>query len=381
MDQCKKVKTAVIGCGTISDIYLRNMTSQFAILDVVGCNDIIKERMDHRAAQYHIKAMSLEEILNDKHIELVVNLTTPEAHHLVTSQGLNAGKHVYSEKPIDLSIEAARELVKLADSKGVLYGNAPDTFMGSAIQTARFALDSGIIGEVTSVYATLNRDSSLLAERYPFTALPGGGIGLDVGVYYVTAMLSILGPVKEVSGFVSTLHPERTHFLTSRPDFGEKFTLQAENLVVGSFRFANGVMGTMHFNSNCIQNEKPQIVMHGSEGMLYMDDPNRFGGEVKILLKGQNEPFVLPPTHAYSENSRGIGPAELAWSLRKGRKPRTSKEMAFHGLELLLGLYQSSETKRFYQMTSTFERPDPIPRGYLDSSYGGSEPEAGLAFS
>ncbi|MDR0562075.1 MAG: Gfo/Idh/MocA family oxidoreductase [Spirochaetaceae bacterium] len=379
MEKFKKVKTAVIGCGVISDIYLQNMTSQFAILDVAGCNDIIKERMDHRAAQYHIKPMSLEEILNDKSIELVVNLTTPGSHHLVTSQALNAGKHVYSEKPIDLSIDAARELVNLADSKGVLYGNAPDTFMGSAIQTARFALDSGLIGEVTSVYAALNRDSSLLAERFPFTALPGGGIGLDVGVYYVTAILSILGPVKEVSGFVTTLNPNRKHFLVSRPDFGEPFALQAENLVVGSFRFASGVMGTMHFNSNCIQNEKPQIVMYGSQGMLYMADPNHFGGEVKVLLKGQTEPFALPPTHAYSENSRGIGPAELAWSLRMGRRPRTSKEMAFHGLELLLGLYKSSETKVFYQMTSTFDRPAPIPRGYLGATYGGSEAEAGLA--
>ncbi|MDR2484486.1 MAG: Gfo/Idh/MocA family oxidoreductase [Treponema sp.] len=379
MEKFKKVKTAVVGCGTISDIYLQNMTSQFQILDVVGCHDFIQERMEDRAAQYGIKPMSLEEILNDTHVELVVNLTTPDAHHLITSRALNAGKHVYSEKPIDLSIPAARELVNLADAKGLLYGSAPDTFMGSAIQTARFALDSGLIGEVTSVYAALNRDSSLLAERFPFTALPGGGIGLDVGVYYITAILSVLGPVEEVGGFVTTLNPEREHFFVSRSDFGERFTLQAENLVAGGFRFTNGVIGSLHFNSNCIQNEKPQIVMYGSQGMLYMADPNRFGGDVKVLLKGQTEPFVLPPTHAYSGNDRGIGPAELAWSLRKGRKPRTSKEMAFHGLELLLGLYESSESKKFYRMTSTFERPAAIPRGYLGSGYGGSEAEAGLA--
>ena len=378
MAKLRKVKTAVVGCGVISEIYLKNMTGAFEILDVAGCCDIIKERMEQRASQFGIKQMSIEEILGDKSIELVLNITDPVNHHLVSSRVLNAGKHLYSEKPIDLSIEAARELVQLEDKQGVLYGNAPDTFMGQAIQTARFYLDSGLIGDISSVTAVLNRDAGLLAERFPFTALPGGGIGLDVGVYYVTAMLSIMGPVRQVCGFVQTHNAERTHYFPNKDDFGEPFTLQAENLVAGSFRFASGVFGSLMFNSCSIGNEKPQIVIYGSEGILYMPDPNRFGGEVKVILKGQTEPVTLPPTHAFSENHRGIGPAELAWSLRLGRKPRTSKEMAFHGLELLLGLYQSCVTKQFYDMTSTFQRPNPIPRGYLGENYG-SPPEAGLA--
>jgi predicted dehydrogenase len=375
MQKFKKVKVAVVGCGVISDIYLKNMTSNFSILEVAGCCDIIPERMERRATQYHIRQMKIEEILEDKSIELVLNITDPVNHHLVSSQVLNAGKNLYSEKPIDLSIEAARELVKLADAKGALYGNAPDTFMGQAIQTARFYLDAGLIGDITSVCATLNRDSGFLAERYPFTALPGGGIGLDVGVYYVTALLSILGPVTDVCGFVDTRGPERVHCFPSEENFGEPFRLQAENRVVGSFRFASGVMGSIHFNSASIGNEKPQIVVYGTEGILYMPDPNNFGGEVKAILKGHSEPVSLQPTHSYAENSRGIGPAELAWALRHGRKPRTSKEMAFHGLELLLGLYKSCETSQFYRMTSSFERPNPIPRGYL----GGYEAESALA--
>ncbi|GHT63307.1 oxidoreductase [Spirochaetia bacterium] len=379
MDKIKKVKVAVVGCGVISEIYLTNMTGKFEILEVIGCCDIIKERMEKRAKQFNIKQMNIEEILNDKDIELVLNITDPKNHHLVSTQVLNAGKNLYSEKPIDLSIESARELVQLADKKGLLYGNAPDTFMGQAIQDARFYLDSGLIGDVTSVTATLNRDSGLLAERYPFTALPGGGIGLDVGVYYVTAMLSLLGPVQDVSGFVTTIRPERTHYFPNKEDFGQKFRLEAENLVVGSFRFASGVFGNLHFNSSSIGNEKPQITIFGTDGILYLPDPNQFGGDVKVILKGATEPVTLPHTHAFTTNSRGIGPAELAWSLRLGRRPRTSKEMAFHGLELLLGLYKSCETQQFYQMTSSFERPNPIPRGYLDESYGGSPAEAGLA--
>jgi predicted dehydrogenase len=378
MGTLKKVKVAVVGCGVISEIYLTNMTSKFSILEVVGCCDIIKERMERRANQYNIKQMNIEEILNNKDIELVLNITDPVNHHLVSSQVLNAGKNLYSEKPIDLSIDAARELVQLADKNKLLYGNAPDTFMGQAIQTARFYLDSGLIGDITSVTATLNRDAGLLAERFPFTAGPGGGIGLDVGVYYVTAMLSLLGPVIDVSGYVTTRNPERTHYFPDKSDFGEKFRLQAENLVVGSFRFASGVFGTLHFNSSSIGNEKPMITVFGTDGILYMPDPNQFGGEVQVVLKGHPEPVTLPGTHAFSKNSRGIGPAELAWSLRNGRKPRTSKEMAFHGLELLLGLYKSCETEQFYKMTSTFQRPNPIPRGYLDENYGSSA-EAGLA--
>jgi predicted dehydrogenase len=380
MAKFEKVKTAVVGCGMISEIYLKNMTNAFSILEVAGCCDVVKERMERRAAQFNIKQMSIEEILSDKNIELVLNITDPVNHHLVSTQVLNAGKHLYSEKPIDLSIEAARELVQLADKKGVLYGNAPDTFMGQAVQTARFYIDSGLIGDVTSVTAVLNRDAGILAERYPFTALPGGGIGLDVGVYYITAILSILGPVKQVAGFVTTRNEDRTHFFPNKDDFGEKFKLQAETLVSGSFQFESGVFGSIMFNSCSIGNEKPQIIMYGTEGILYMPDPNNFGGEVKVILKGQTEPVALPPTHAFTENSRGIGPAELAWSLRKGRKPRTSKEMAFHGLELLLGLYKSCETKKFYEMTSTFQRPAPIPRGFLGESYGGSPSESGIAF-
>ncbi|MDR0601374.1 MAG: Gfo/Idh/MocA family oxidoreductase [Treponema sp.] len=240
MGKFKKVKTAVVGCGMISDIYLQNMTGAFDILEVAGCCDIIRERMESRASKYGIRGMSLEEILNDKSIELVLNITDPKNHHLVSSRILDAGKHLYSEKPIDLSIEGARELAALADRKGLLYGNAPDTFMGQAIQTARFYIDSGLIGEVTSVYAVLNRDAGLLAERFPFTAGPGGGIGLDVGVYYVTAILSILGPVREVSGFVTTRNPERAHYFPGEENFGEKFTLQAENLVVAVLFFPGG---------------------------------------------------------------------------------------------------------------------------------------------
>ncbi|QQO11249.1 Gfo/Idh/MocA family protein [Breznakiella homolactica] len=375
----RKVKTAVVGCGVISDIYLENMASVFSVLETAGCCDLNRDAAERTSQKYGIPVLTMEEILNNSEIELAVNLTTPGAHYPVIKELLSGGKHVYTEKPLTVSLNQAEELLALAGENKLLLGAAPDTFLGAAAQTARCIADSGIIGEITSCSAALNRDGGWMAEKYPYTAKPGGGIATDVGIYYITVLLSILGPVTEVSGFSETFRPERTHYHLARPDFGGKFTIESENLVAGSFRFAGGALGTIHLNANSIQNEQPQLILYGSEGILYLPDPNRFGGEVRVLLKGQNEPFVFPHTHGFSGNSRGLGAAELAWSLRRGRQPRASKEMAYHGLELLLGLDQSSRTKTWYTMKSTFERPAPLPRGYLGPEYSNSNPEASLA--
>lgn len=373
------VKTAVIGCGVISDTYIGNMIGKFSILDVVGCCDLDADLAEHTAKTYQIKAMTMEEILADREIEIVVNLTPPSAHYSIIKTLLHNGKHVYTEKVMALNLEEGKELVALADEKGLYLGAAPDTFLGAAAQTARFALESGLIGEVSSCYAVLNRDSNVMAERFPYTVRCGGGIGMDVAVYYVTELLSMLGPVKEVSGIAKTVKPERLHYSTNGREFGKTYTVESENLFAGTMEFANGVVGSLHFNSNSIQNEKPQVVLYGTQGILYLPDPNRFGGDVKVLLKGQTEPFVLPSVYAYGEDSRGIGVAEMAWSMRNNRKMRANKEMACHVLEVLCKIAESGNEKRVCQLETTFELAPPLPRGYLDTSYSKSDPEAGLA--
>lgn len=373
------VKTAVIGCGVISDTYFGNMIEKFSILDVVGCCDLNEGLAKSMAETYHIRMMTMEEILADKEIEIVVNLTPPSAHYSIVKTLLNHGKHVYTEKVMALELEEAKELVALADEKGLYLGAAPDTFLGAAAQTGRYALESGLIGEVSSCYAVLNRDSNVMAERFPYTAKYGGGIGMDVAVYYVTELLSMLGPVKEVSGIAKTVNPERLHYFTNGRDFGKTYTMESENLFAGTMEFENGVVGSLHFNSNSIQNEKPQVVFYGTQGILYLPDPNRFGGDVKVLLKGQTEPFVLPPVYAYEEDSRGIGVAEMAWSIRNNRKNRASKEMACHVLEVLCKIGESGKLKRVCELETTFEKMPPLPRGYLDKNYSKSDPEAGLA--
>ena len=164
---------------------------------------------------------------------------------------------------------------------------APDTFLGAGIQTARAIVDSGIVGDITSCVAVLQRDAGLLAEKFPYTIAQGGGIGIDVGIYYATALLSILGPAKKVCGMSQTYQPERTHFFTSRGHFGESYTITAETLLAATVQFASGAVGSFHFNSASIRCEKPQLILYGTQGIVYLPDPNFFGGEVRVLAKGQ----------------------------------------------------------------------------------------------
>ena len=375
----KPVKTAVIGCGSISNAYLDTMINKFRILDVVGCYNRTPEKAQNQAQKYGIKALSLEELLEDPSIEIVVNLSTPPAHYEVIKTLLEAGKHVYTEKPLTVELEHGAELVALADQKGLYLGAAPDTFLGSAVQTARYVVESGMIGEVSSCYAALSRDSELFGRAFPFTTKPGGGIGFDVGIYYLTALLSILGPVSEVSGIVRTRKPERQDLKLE--NFGDTFEIDCENLMAGTLQFKSGVVGNVLFDANSVFTipERPSVVLYGSLGVLYMADPNQFGGEVKVLLKGNDEPFVMQQSHAFKEEYRGLGVAEMAWAIRMGRKNRANKEMAYHALDVLHGLVKSSESKENQLISSTFEMMPPIPRGYSGQTYFEFIEEAGLA--
>lgn len=379
MTNIRPVKTAIVGCGAISAPYLSTMINKFKILDVVGCCDRNPEKAQATAQRFGIEVLTMEEILADEAIEIVVNLTTPVAHYAVIKQLLEGGKHVYTEKVLAVELEHAAELVEIADRKRLYLGAAPDTFLGSAIQTARYVVDSGMLGEITSCYCALTRDSNILNRAFPFTARKGGGFGFDVGIYFITALLSIMGPVKEVSGVVKTRNPRRPDY--SLEKFGETFPVECENLMSGILHFESGAIGNVLFDANSIfiLPEQPSLVLIGTMGVMYMADPNQFGGDVRVILKGNHEPFTMHQSHAFHDECRGLGVAEMAWSMRMGRKNRANKEMAYHALEILHGIVRSSETKVNQAITSAFEPIPPLPRGYTGQSYFEFIEEAGIA--
>jgi predicted dehydrogenase len=355
------------------------MINKFKILDVVGCCDRNPEKAQAAAQRFGIEVLTMEEILADEAIEIVVNLTTPVAHYAVIKQLLEGGKHVYTEKVLSVELEHAAELVEIADRKRLYLGAAPDTFLGSAIQTAKYVVDSGMLGEITSCYCALTRDSNILNRAFPFTARKGGGFGFDVGIYFITALLSIMGPVKEVSGVVKTRNPRRPDY--SLEKFGETFPVECENLMSGILHFESGAIGNVLFDANSIfiLPEQPSLVLIGTMGVMYMADPNQFGGDVRVILKGNNEPFTMHQSHAFHDECRGLGVAEMAWSMRMGRKNRANKEMAYHALEILHGIVRSSETKSNQAITSAFEPMPPLPRGYAGQGFFEFIEEAGIA--
>ncbi len=362
-----KVKTAIVGCGMISDIYMKTLSTRFQIIDLVACCDIDVNRANQVAEKYSIKAMTLEEIIADKSIEIVVNLTRMQYHYDLNKQLLEAGKNVYTEKVLATKLEEAKVLDKIAKDKNLYLGSAPDTFLGSAIQTARFVVESGLIGEVSSFTANINRDFECFLNNNTANYVENTGMGYDVGIYYITALLSILGEVKSVNGIKRTRNTTRTCKTTLNGD-DEKVEIACETIMSGTLEFGNGTIGNILFDADSIfiVPEQPIVVLYGTKGILYMSDPNNFGGEVRVLLKGSNEPFVMQQSYPFAEDSRGLGVAEMAWAMRQKRQHRVSKELAIHSLEVLEGIGVSSASRKFYDMTTKFEKTKPFERSYND---------------
>lgn len=370
--------TAVVGCGMISEIYLANMVRKFSILNVIGCCDLDISKATQRAKQFGIKAMTLEEITRDPSVELVVNLTTPKAHAPIIRRLLEAGKHVYTEKTMTVELADAAALVALANQKHQYLGVAPDTFLGSAIQTARQAIDQGMIGAITSCTAQVLRDRRLLGECFAFTNERGGGIAFDVGIYYITALAYLMGPVKRVTGFTRQALTEDVYRFPRDPRFGETYPVASETLMAGALEFCSGALGTVQFSSESVFPEHPLLMICGTEGVLTVEDPNCFGGAVHLYAKGAQEPFTLPCVFGFTEDTRGLGVAEMAWAIRANRPCRANPEMAYHNLEVLHGLTTSGHNGEATPILSGFSPVAPLPAGYLGEAYFGSDPETAL---
>jgi len=369
MKEFKKVKTAIIGCGMISKVYLENCCKRFNVLDVVGCSDIKPERSAARAAEFGIKQMTNEEIFNDPEIELVINITYQMSHYTVSKQALLAGKHVYSEKMIAVTFGQGKELVELAKSKGLYIGCAPDTFMGAGLQTARIIIDSGIIGTPVTANAILVRgyhhERMRTDPEKRFAFCPGGGIIFDVGCYYLTGLVNLLGPINRVCGFSQTRDADsRIYMHPNNPLYGQVMTIETPNNTAGTLEFKNNIICSILTSSESI-NVTNSFIIYGTDGKLTLNDPNTFGGPILVQTK-LGEAKEIPLTHAYTDNSRGLGAADLAYAIRNGRKPRACGETALHTLEAALGIGQSGEDGKIYNMTTTCERAEPLAKGYTE---------------
>lgn len=357
-----KTRVGIIGCGNIFPQYYRGC-SAFEILEVVACADIDPERAQARAAEYGIKALSVEELIHSPEIDIVVNLTIPAAHAEVSLRVIEAGKHVHEEKPFALTRDEGRALLEAAHARGVRIGCAPDTFLGGGIQTCRKLIDDGWIG--TPVAATAFMLSHGPESWHPnpdFYYKVGGGPMFDMGPYYLTALVSLLGPVQRVSGSARISFSERT--ATSQALYGRRIGVEIPTHVAGVMDFASGAVGTIITSFDVWAHNLPRIEIYGSEGSLSVPDPNTFGGPVLVRRAGAENWSEIPLTHSGSVG-RGIGVADMAYALRSGRPHRANGELAYHVLDLMYAFHDSSETGAHVVVQSAPDRPAPLPVGLL----------------
>jgi predicted dehydrogenase len=359
------IPVGIIGVGNISGIYLEN-GKHFQPFDVVAVADIDMERARARAAEYGVpKACTVEELLADPQVQIVINLTIPDAHGPVALQVLEAGKSVYNEKPLAVKREDARRMLELARSKGVRIGCAPDTFLGGGLQTCRKLIDDGWIGVPVAATAFMMGHGPESWHPNPgFFYQPGAGPMFDMGPYYLTALVSLLGPIARVTGSARISFPERT--ITNKWNYGDTIPVNTATHVAGIMDFASGAVGTIITSFDVWGANLPRIEIYGSEGTLSVPDPNTFGGPVLVRRMGASEWSEVPLTHGFAKNSRGLGVADMAQAIQSGRPHRASGELAYHVLDLMHAFHDASREGRHVEITSGCPRPAALPLGLGD---------------
>lgn len=352
------VKVGLIGCGNISEIYLKN-DARFETYQIVAVADLLPERAQARAEQFGLAAMTVDDLLANPEIEAVLNLTVPMVHAAVDAEAMAAGKSAYSEKPLAVELAAAQGLLQQAAAQGVRLGCAPDTFLGAGLQTCRRLIDEGAIGEPVAATAFFMSGGPEAWHPNPeFFYLYGGGPLLDMAPYYVTALVSLLGPVRRVTGSARATFPERV--LGSKGREGERIPVETSTHYAGVLDFAAGPMATLVTSFDVPASETPRIEIYGSQGTLSVPDPNTFGGPVRLRRARQEAWEDVPVTLPWSTNSRGVGLADLCAGLRSGAPHRASGELAYHVLEVMQAVTTASDTGSHVAIASAPPRPEPL---------------------
>jgi predicted dehydrogenase len=355
----KAVNIGVVGCGNISGVYLKNCTS-YDHLAVTAVADLDMARARAQAERYSIpRAITVDELLADPEIELVINLTVPAAHAPVALAAVRAGKSVYNEKPLAITREDGQALLREAAERGVRIGCAPDTFLGGGLQTCRALLDEGAIGVPVAVTAfMLGHGPEAWHPDPEFFYQVGAGPMFDMGPYYITTLIAMLGPVRRVTGSARISFAERT--IGSEPKRGSKIAVKTPTHVAGVLDFESGPVGTLVTSFDVWAAEVPRIEIYGSEGTLSLPDPNTFDGPVRLRKPGDEKWQDAPVRYGNTENSRGIGVADMAEALRSGGRHRASGELAYHVLDIMHAFHDASAQGRHIELESTCERPEPL---------------------
>lgn len=354
----ERTRIGVVGCGNISSIYLANLNQRFETVKVEAVSELIPERAIRQSAKFGVaRILSTDELLHDPQVDIVLNITTPKDHADICRQALEAGKSVYVEKPLSVRLEDGRSLNALAAAKNLLLGGAPDTFMGAGIQTCIDLIQSGAIGRPIGATAFMTCHGHESWHPDPeFYYQVGAGPMFDMGPYYLTALFSLLGPARRVTGSTQVSFQERT--ITSAGKYGQKIKVDVPTHVAGIIDFSCGAIGTILTSFDVWSAELPRIEIYGSLGTLSVPDPNTFGGPVRLRLAGQDTFETIAVTRSYAENSRGLGVADMARAQREGRcDHRASGELTLHVLEAMHGFHMASDSGCHYTMQSTLATP------------------------
>ena len=357
----------IIGCGNISTSYLR-LAPLFKGLEVRAVADINMDAARARAAEFGTRALSVDDLLAAKDVDIIINLTVPDAHFGVSKRILEAGKHAYSEKPLVLTLEQGVTLRDLARAKGLSVGCAPDTFLGGAHQQARALLDEGRVGDIIAGAAAVQNHGMEAWHPNPdFFFLPGAGPMLDLGPYYVANLINLLGPVRRVGALTSIPETERT--INNGPRLGEKVPVKTPTNIHALLEFVSGATIQLSTSWDVWHHKRNHFELYGTEGTLYVPDPNFFGGAVEVGGKDGSLTKIEPWDHPFGKNNqdhpkagalanyRTAGLADMAVAHMEGREHRCSLERTLHGVEVMTACIQSGESGQFVTMTTTCTRP------------------------
>ncbi len=370
MQNVNKTKIGIIGCGKIAPAYCKG-AQLFANLELKACADLVPENAKKLAQEFNIpKVCTVDELLKDDEIQIVVNLTIPKAHYEVTMRILEAGKHVYQEKPFAINTQQGKEMLQKAKEKKLRIGCAPDTFLGAGIQTCRKVIDDGWIGHPVGAVAFMVSQGHEVWHPSPeFYYGVGGGPMMDMGPYYITALVNLLGPVKKVYGTAKQTFKERV--ITSQPKFGKIIKVEVPTHYATILEFECGTLCNMIMSFDCKGlHSLPNIEIYGTNGSLRVPDPNSFGGPALLDLNrtGFKE---LPLVSTYVEYScRSMGVADMAAAIAANRPHKANGELAYHVLEVMEAAALLAENDRAISLQSRCEKPAPLPLGLSNGRIG-----------